>query len=419
MIRMFLSSWLIYWIGLLILPFTVIYPNCTQAFLIQAIFVIFVLFGYSLVANYAERHPPVDDASRLQRGTVLLAVSIFLSAAGLASLVYDKIIIQGIDYTSGLAAAREQWRVLGLHRTRASSPFSIFGYLVGCTYFVAAALVTARPRDFTRTTRFSVYTACFALALGNSIITGGRSVLFLLAAFVVAAKCLQPKQETGANRNWLDVAYGFAAVTVAIAYVVYVTIQRAHAAGQSVELYVLNGVSFLGLRLDDDYVKTFDGSLFSEVLSAIVFCAAYLVHSFASVCAMIDALPEDKPIVFIHALQLLSRLGLISFPDGEWFLVGRFPSLPGALWHQFGAAGLTVFALLTGAATGLAYWWRRRCPDQLLGIGFQLCCVVILMLSPLSFAGDFLAFPFVVIAFGIMAAIQAMLGKGRPIAAST
>ena len=58
----------------------------------------------------------------------------------LAALTYDKLFIQKIDYSAGLAFAREEWRQLGEEREgQASSIFSVIGYLLGSSYYVAAS----------------------------------------------------------------------------------------------------------------------------------------------------------------------------------------------------------------------------------------------------------------------------------------
>jgi hypothetical protein len=105
----------------------------------------------------------------------------------------------------------------------------------------------------------------------------------------------------------------------------------------------------------------------------------------------------------------LQTLGLAPEPDYDWFLVGRFPSVPGAFLHQFGWLGFSISSLLMGLVSGVVEIWTIRQPTRLLPLGAYVMVVATLALTPQLLAVDFLAFPFVVGSFVMLAAIASVL----------
>lgn len=414
MLRLFLFSWILYYVGLIITPITIIYPNAPQALLIQLSFICLVFIGYGLLMWWFDVEPPGRETGEIFESRALVTIALALSALGLCMLVYDKLLIQGIDYSQGLAVAREQWRRLGLARSGPSSIFSVGGYLLSGGYFVAVILVTVQYHLFSRWERFSIYAAVFFLALANSVISGGRSSLIVLLAAILVAPRLRTNAKLrdlfpGSADRFLIGAMAF----LLVGYSLYVTSGRAAAVGMPTQIYVKEGLVTLGFELDDWFVRSFDGSRIGSIVSIAIFTGSYLTHSFATVCAMISAPNDGQTIVFVYPLQLLARLGLMAPPQDQWFLAGRFPSLPGAVWFQYGTLGLVLSGLGLGVANALGVLWSSRQPHALLPAGYHALVGVILVLSPLLFAGDFLAFPFAVISFLMLAVAQRFLGRIR------
>ncbi len=115
----------------------------------------------------------------------------------------------------------------------------------------------------------------------------------------------------------------------------------------------------------------------------------------------------------MHVADMLNRLGLTDRPDTDWFLSGRLPSTPGALWHQFGLPGFLLGSLCLGVAAALAKVWTVRAPTKLLPLGIYTMIEIILMLSPAVFAADFLSFPFIACSFVTLAVIGVFLETKR------
>lgn len=407
MLKHFLCVWLIYWIAVALLPVYSISPATIEAFMLQVVFVLLVMFGYKLALAIWHVPPlPKADGFSIPGASKLIWISLLISFIGLLSLTYDKIYLQGIDYSEGFAVARQAWRKVGEARGgRPSSIFSALGYLLGSAYFVTVILTITQARFISSYERFSALLASFALLLGNAALTGGRSNILLLAAFAVGTFSsrrglrLQDLLTSSFQRGCLKLLSAFAAV-----YMVFIFYQRAEAGGSSALEYALGFMPYLGIQPEEWYLALLDNEALDALGTMLILALAYITHSFATVAAIIDEPREDKVIVFLYAFELLSKLGLWESPDGAWFLSGRFPSAPGALWYQFGGFGFFVYSFLLGVGSALAKIWTTRKPYSVLALGTYVAATAILLLTPILFAWEFLAFPFILTAFIMMAA---------------
>jgi hypothetical protein len=417
MLRTFVFSWLIYWGMVLILPVHPIYPAVLQALGLQLSFVVLVCLAYGAM-RAALLEPAVPDPLRgeIVGARRIVRWSLVLSLIGLLFLVYDKVVIQGVDYSDGLAVAREQWREIGEEREgRASSVWSALGYLVGSAYYVTTVLLIAQPHRFSSRERLGIAAAAFAFALANSVITGGRSNFMLLAVVAIAA--FSARRGLAMQRIFPDRRQRRAILaTVALAgvYMVYVFYSRAQASGELVSLYVVNFLPYMGLDFDTWYADAMGQEWTATIGNMSILVIGYLTHSLATFAAIVEAPTEDKVMVFGNVAGILYKLGVIPKPADDWFLAGRFPSVPGALWHQFGAVGFAIGSIVLGAAAATAQVWTARSPRRLFPLGIYVLAGATLILTPYVFAPDFLSGPFVFSAFVILALVGRLATGRRP-----
>ena len=408
----FLSAWLIYWTSVFLIPVTSIYPARIEAFYLQLVFVVLVLTAYyfvTFILNF--RRVPRSESANIPRSLALIKLALTMSLLGFIFLVYDKIYIQGIDYSNGVALAREQWRQLGEDRgDQASSVFSLMGYLFGSAYYVAAVLAITQINVLSATQRFVILAACFLMVMANSAITGGRSSILLFGAFIIGAIA------SGGGLRFRDISGGriqrwiaILGISSAAWYTASIFSQRADASMLDGTEYLLEFLPFLGLAPAEWFADLLNAGVLSSASAILVLAASYMTHSFASTAAILDGPTEDKTIIFTHFMSILSKLGLANQPDGVWFLSGRFPSFPGALWHQFGWVGFLMGSLLLGATSAVAKAWAALRPARLLPLGVFVLVDVVLILTPLMFAGDLLSFPFIVVAFILLTLVEKCL----------
>jgi len=412
MVKHFLGVWLIYWVTVALLPVHSIYPATAEAFALQCAFVTLVLGTYTL--TYAVLGGPALPAAGrfdLPTAPTLILISLVMSILGFVFLAYDKAYIQGIDYSEGIAVAREEWRRGGEAREgQPSSVFSVMGYLLGSGYYVAAVLAVTQVGVLSARQRVWILLASFILLMGNSAISGGRSNILLMTVFMFGAMAARGGLKfrrlfnTLAQRQILILAAG-----LSVAYTLFVFYQRAQDSDVSVLEYALDFLPYLGLEPEEWYKSLMDGSSASSLSAIFVLAVSYLTHSFASVAAIIDASAEDKTIIFVHITGILSKLALVNRPDGDWFLAGRFPSFPGALWHQYGGIGFVFGSLLLGVISAFANTWTAWQPARLLPLGAFVMVYSVLLLTPALFAADLLSFPFAAAAFVIVALLDRYL----------
>jgi len=412
----FLGVWLIYWAAIVLLPVESIYIATVQAFFLQLAFVFLVLAAYGatdFILN--SRKVPKAGSFDISRTLTLIKLALGLSLVGFILLIYDKIYIQGIDYSDGVAIVREQWRQLGEDRAgQASSVFSILGYLFGSAYYVAAVLAITQIKMLSNGQRVSIILACFLMVMANSVITGGRSNVLLFGVFIIGA--MASRKELYLRKllgGWLQRWIIILATGLSVLYTIFVFYQRAAASELNGTGYLLDFLPFLGLEPLEWYRSMLDDGVLSSLSAILVLAASYLTHSFATTAAIMDGPIEDKTIIFSHIINILSKIGLANQPSDDWFLSGRFPSFPGALWHQFGGIGFVMGSLLLGVASAIAKAWTALRPNRLLPLGVFVMADVVLILTPLLFAGDFLSFPLILAAFVLLTVVEKCL-QPRP-----
>ena len=412
MVRHFIVVWLLYWLAVALLPVHSIYPGTLGAAMLQIGFVVIVLAGILMMRLLADgRAFPTPGSCEIPTANTLIRLALWMSVIGTFCLIYDKVFVQGIDYSNGVAVAREEWRKLGEDRdSNASSIFSVLGYLFGSAYYVAIVLAVTQVGVVTPKLRMKSFLVAFVLLMINSALTGGRSNLLLVAVFVLAA--FGARKGLVLSNVFPRVSQRLAiklALLLGFAYTVLIFYQRAAAGESDAVNYAIEFLPFLGFEASNEYQAGLDDSALSSLSAMLVLTISYVTHSFATVAAIVDANPENKTILFLHLAGIANKLGLIGPPDGDWFLAGRFPSVPGSLLYQFGWLGFFGGSLLLGALSELCRSWAAKRPDRLMPLGSSVMAHVTLLLTPALFAGDFLSFPFVLGSFVQLAVIDRFL----------
>ncbi len=332
----------------------------------------------------------------------LIVVGMILSFAGFGMLLFDKVLIQHIDFSQGIAIARELWRREGEIREGISSVFSLLGYLFGFTFIAAAALAHLRWESLRPAIRAIALLGTALLVLANSLLSGGRSIILLQIAVFVATGVLRMLAglKVFPGRVLRAIIWSSALLTLAIGYTVYVFSERAAAVGVDPSLYSVEIMAFLGGAPTDRFQAL---TALPEGLSGVsqfaVIAGAYLTHSFGTFESIMDMVATPGSATFVFFRSLLARLGLGDPIVEGWILSGRFLSLPGVLWYDFGWLGMCVGAALLGVLLGLIrpLTHLTQFPASVTG-----CCVAIIvtgLISPLLLAPDLLAFPLMLIGF--------------------
>jgi hypothetical protein len=409
-IHLYAYAWLGYFLLLALLP---VQYGRLEAFPALAGLLLWVLI--SLVVAYAAHRywsarRPLDSGELLSAGRPLnvellhrlIWLSLGLSFLGLFSLIYDRVVLQGVDFSQGIAVARHLWRKSQEGREGVSSIFSVVGYLFGFTFFVATSLGHLHWEFLRRRTRWGIIGfACFLVAI-NSLLTGGRSIVLVQLAMVVAVCGIRSiiglKMMPGRGaRIWLGATVG---LVLAVGYSLYVFSARAEVNNVRPEKYVVGMLWYLGATPTDSF---YDLNVLPESVAATTQFAtvagAYLTHSYGSFESVLEMQDTPGTVSFGFVRLLFARLGFGENSDTEWSLSGRFLSMPGSLWYDFGWIGFFAGALVTGALVGLA----PRILHMRQGGGWAVIAVLMIfmigLLSPLLLAIDILSVPFMILGF--------------------
>lgn len=412
--KLIVSVWIAYWFGLIFLPFIYVYGSVFQAGVLQVVFVAAFVGSYHMLAR-----PSTADISIGVNEILLAYFGILISIVGVWLLAFDKIAIQGIDYTKGIAFAREEWRRLGEGRSAPSSLFSIIGYAIGSTYFISSGLSIYWAGKFEMRNFYAINIIAFIICLMNTVITGGRSIIVLYAVFCVVAFAANPQNRIRHLFPRPTAAVILvAAVVVFFSYSLFVIGSRSSANGLRPLEYAYNFLPYLGIYIDPNFLDYIGTGIRADVVGILSVAAGYLVHSAVTFGAILENPEQSGTVLFTHVLTLGGRLGLWDAPDAGWFLSGRFASVPGLLWLQFGGWALLAGGIVIGSAMAAFQRWVQASPHSVIPIVGLASVGSIAILSPLSFAGDFLAFPFIVIGAVIMEIARLMLDYFRPKARS-
>jgi len=416
MVRHFIAVWLLYWLAIALLPVHSIYPGTFGAAMLQLAFVVTVLAGIAITRLFAGGQAlPRPGSYEIPTANKLIRIALWMSAVGSLALIYDKVLVQGVDYSDGVAVAREEWRKLGEEREgNASSIFSLLGYFFGSAYYVVIVLAVSQVSVVSPKLRMQSLLIAFVFLMINSVITGGRSNLLLVAVFVLAA--FQSRKGLSLSNVFPRASQRLViklALLLGFAYTAFIFYQRADAGGSDALEYAIEFLPYLGLEMSYEYRAWLDGHALSSLSAVLVLTISYVTHSFATVAAIVDVNPENKTIIFLHLAGIANKLGLIGPPDGDWFLAGRLPSVPGSLLYQFGWLGFFGGSLLLGSLSELCRSWAAKRPDRLMPLGSYVMAHATLLLTPVLFAGDFLSFPFVLGSFVQLTLIDRFLRLNR------
>jgi hypothetical protein len=407
---MYLCTWAVFLILLLVLP--VRYGRLEMA---VASFSLFSWVAISGLVAYVTHRVLIDRetkplATLEQMGRPLnetdlrriIWLSFTLASVGLMCLIYDRVVLQGIDFSQGIAAARQLWRRSGEERQGVSSVFSVLGYLFGFTFFVATTISHLHWELLSRRTRRAVIGLAAILVLSNSLLTGGRSILLIQLACVAATGAMRsmtgrPMLPGRGARIWLSCIL---ALVVSVGYSIYVFSARAELGGNLPERYAQGMLNYLG---GEPSAAFYSLDLLPESLAATaqfgVVAGSYLTHSYGTFESVLEMGVTPGTVSFGFVRELLAKVGLINSPSEEWVLGGRFLSLPGSLWYDFGWFGFYSGAVILGLMMGVL----PLIVSVRGGAGLATCAAVLILiiglLAPLLLATDVLSVPFLVIGF--------------------
>jgi hypothetical protein len=347
---------------------------------------------------------------------IVVMASLAIGLIGFACLVIDRVFIQHIDYSQGIAVARELWRKAGEEREGVSSPLSVLGYLFGFSFFVATTIAQLHWEHLRISDRRLVLILASFLIAGNSLLTGGRSIVLIQLAVTAAVGTL--RRAIGLSfmpgRPLRIIVGAVVTITVVLSYSLYVFSERAAVGDTLPAIYTEGMVEHLGGQTTDEFGEL---ERLPPIIGSIgqfgTLAGAYLTHSFGTFESALEFEQRSGSVSFAFLRQLLYKAGLLRQGDEGWPLEGRFMPLPGALWYDFGWMGFLLGAAVVGALVGGAPALAGLFGGGIFAIGMSEFALLTGFLAPLLLSMDILSVPFMILGFLQLDVIARFAGGRR------
>lgn len=386
----FLAVWVGYFGLMWVWGFHSSYDNFWTAITFQVAFVV-VLLGTFIALSRRNLTAPVQTGEAWPLVVCGLSLSIFAIACLFAAKIQA-----GIDYSASVCGARYQMGTIG----RTGTPLSVLGNLFSYAFFVPVAAVITQ--NTSRRLFWIAVGGAFVCLMALSTVTASRSTLMIFGAFCLACVCLRLIIGKSLPRVKLtDILPVVAILGFMALFVLSVFSCRAAASGISAEEYHANFQKYMGMNgfTGDDATDNIDAGLRDQTNGFVGMTVLYVVHSaytFDGILSLPDA--GYGQVLLRYPRQILARAGLME-PPQDWILAGRFTSLPGALFHDYGLIGLLGGAVALGVLAWAAGIAVRLFARKILVVGGAGMLFTVLLLSPIHPAEEFMAFPFICVMF--------------------
>lgn len=393
-LAVFAGVWLVWFSAAGLVPFTYERGSWMAAGLLSAFYVL----GTGALALWLGRAVPpaarvVAELPRTRTNAMRYAL---IGVAGSGLLVFDRVVVQGIDLRAGLAAARTEWAVLGETREGISSIYSAAGNLLWAFAFVGLAYGFVYFEALRRAGRWPVLTMAVSLAgiFAVSILNGGRMPIIFAVALLVSLGAVRkaiglPVVPRVSNFSKLTIA---AVGATAVAYAGYVLIDRATANSFDLDEYAQSSAEYLHGVPRDEWLEKRPG----PVAAVAALSTAQLVHQFWVFQLTIDEPRREGSLLLSTPIYLLQKLGFFRGQSADWTHAGLYLSLPGAAYHDGGVPGLVLLVVFHGIALGACtLLLQRLTPVRLLVV---ILVFITTVLSPLLPAFVAAPFPFMAVA---------------------
>ncbi|MFQ2893026.1 O-antigen polymerase [Aeromonas caviae] len=397
---------------IMLLPVTSYLPNQVFIYVLNLTYITVVLLSFFFFLYIFVQHHHYDKSSfcRSEKefpvGRQLkfnISIASFGGILGFLLILYDRVVVRGIDYSAGLRAARYEW----LRESTGGSIFSVVGNLIIPFCYVAIFYLIVYKHSLTRGQRFFLTSSALCGVVGHAILNGGRSNVLIAIFIVLIILIFNVKKSTyDINVKKTKNRFGVYFILVIVAtFIIGLTLQSAQLANISmVELLRLGISSLYGQATENfEYID-------NDIVAMVVYMMSYIFHGSWTAEAVYSL--ADKPGSYLlYPISVIgSSLGIVTRPIELGFFSesGAFLSLPGAMYYDFGFTGVIILSLILGWASAAAVYYLSYKRVTLIGFGIALYPIVILLMSPILPAYGLIYFNFVVYAFIINGVINVL-----------
>lgn len=401
--------WIAYLFSCLVVPANSLYKDThMQAVSLVVIYVllsIIIAFFLKIIVPESFHDESPDRLNLLYdylkpHRLIVLAGSLML--LGLLLHLYDKIVIMDIDYAAGIAEARHEWLANSVKRGGGISSWqSAAGHILANFYFIVMLTVLLFWEELSKTHKFLGYFFSVAVVLIYSASMGSRTVPLLFLLYVINVillrKPLGKKSLTIALRFSL-----FILIFLIFTYNIFVFQKRSEVfGGNNPKKYTQSFFNHLGGEKTDHYEvgehlpKPLKSLFYHTVLTIV-----YVNHNqwtFDYILTL-DNRPGQTLLNTFYAG--LTKVGIIENSQLEKrAFSGRFLSLPGCAYYDYGTLGVIVISIIHGMFLFVANYLVRKKNLRLWYLFLFILVSMFSLVSPLSSAANLMSFPYIIISF--------------------
>jgi len=382
--------------ALVLIPAESSKPNILFLFCLNNSFILLlIVFSVLTYIIYPKKNQKIN---RVPIKSNLLKKNInFLSYApiiGILLILFDRVVLRGIDYMQGLRLARYTWL-----ETSGGNLVGIIGnLLVPFSYISIYFLIIYFNRINRKEVILLTLSAVFGI-VGHAALNGGRSNLLLGLIMILIAFLFRENTKKVFRKNFNSIKTKIIFIVLGSLSFLYMS----HIIQSSAALGALEVSELLPLGIESLYGVPDYNYLNSDhlpIVYTIIYMLSYLYHGqWTAQVAYATTLREGS----YATPPILYKLGIVdkSIMDNNLFSdTGAFISFPGALYYDFNFFGFFLFSSMLGILLGLVFVIITR--SKVVG-GFKMAFIIgilyIIFLSPILPAYGLAYFNFILYAF--------------------
>ncbi|MEX0595874.1 MAG: hypothetical protein WD512_05170 [Candidatus Paceibacterota bacterium] len=338
----------------------------------------------------------------------LIRITLILSLIGTLFIAFDRIFIQELNYTKGFAYAREQLKTLEAKSAAPSSFFSVMGYfLMGMKFWTTYYLI--KYYESIPNYRNLKLIIVLFLVLIDSVIIGGRTILLYYISFSFCSFIIRKVngRKILPQNNRLRRILRYSAVGFSV-FVVFVFYQRASMNNTLPRMYAENFTYHLG-GVPSEKFDTISSYNNAPQLYFLSVTGMYIYHSMWSVQSVHDSSIREGQVLFHYVNRILYKFGLKKEAPKYYEFAGRFITIPGALYHDFGLIGLINGLFIHVILLIISY--LKLISNNLLSDGVFLTIASVTVLMFFHPATEFLVFPLTLSSLALIWLINKLLNQ--------
>jgi hypothetical protein len=378
--------------------------------LLNFIFLVGVIFfstlSFSLMNSFAKENVSSFKKMSFQHVNIdsYAALILFFTLTGFGLLLYDRIMLRGIDYSVGIRNARYMWieTTGGNISGFLGNIFNSFGYLA------LFRVIHVWSRCSFRNKLYYGFSILFSV-VGLAVLNGGRANILFCIFILISIWILSSKNIIFFNFK-IGFLFRYFVFLLVLMFPVFVVTESSAQIGNysPIEHYVSEIISLYG-RVDD-VLPNFGFA--NDIVYKINYMIIYLFHGQWTFQVATDLSSQLPFYTFYPIKAFFSQFGLIdSVPITGYFSdTGAFISLPGALFYDYGLFGVAFGSIILGFFLGhVIFLYNVRMGA--IAYLYSVLIVLIIVMSPFCVPYGFSIFFISTIPFFIFEFILLFFGK--------